>query len=82
MILRSPEWLGYIFQLADHTVHLVEDGVYPELAALVPDELVVATLRSGNMEIARETFSRVATAFSLPEIPDTTPVNWRVEWLT
>jgi len=82
MILRSPKWMGFIFEIAVATVGLVSDGVYPELQAVIPDEALVWTLRSGNLDSAKEHYSRLASVFGLPSLPLVEPVNWRVEWLT
>lgn len=81
MILRSPKWLEFIFDLTLATVKLVHDGAARELTSVVPDESLLLTLRDGYLDIAKDHYSRVSTAFGLPELPDIIPVNWRVEWL-
>lgn len=67
VILRSPETMRFIFQL---TKIAIEDlsGESKTLQAVIPDDVLLAALRSENMVLATEMYRRVKHVFGLPKL--------------
>lgn len=78
MLLRSPQVMEFIFKLTQVTVELAEDN-YNTMQAVIPDEVVVQTLRSDNLTSARELYMRMANVFCLEKLPRTS-MDWRAAW--
>lgn len=76
---KSPEILEF-------TIHLVQTSLdmnLDELEEVIPNKLLVNTMRSDSddaADLARELYATVATFYGLPELPDL-PENWKEGWL-
>jgi len=78
-ILRSPDTMKFILELAMTTVRLAH-GQYENMCKVLPDRLVVEVLRDGNLPDAARAYATMANAFSLPRICVPRPVMWSLQW--
>jgi len=79
LILRSPTTMEFIFGLAKRTVELAAEHVLT-MAAAIPDEVVVSTLRGDNINLAAELYRRMELVFGLPRIPMIPNRSWQTYW--
>lgn len=84
VLLRSPGLMRFAFEVSRKTLNLVVKRKQIKLLEnLIPDDLVVATLRGDDITLAGELYHRVANIFDLPTLPSTQGVtgeNWREQW--
>jgi len=84
VLLRSPEFMRFAFEVAGATMEMVVERKRLKLLDnIIPDDLVVSALRGDDVELAAELYQRVAAIFNLPSTPNTegvTGYNWEKEW--
>jgi len=77
-ILGSPRVMEFIFNLTKITVELSSTH-YETMKSVIPDDVVVQTLRSDDLGLARELYMRMANVFCLDALP-TRGRDWEREW--
>jgi len=78
MLLRSPTTMEFIFKLTKKVIELSVEH-YNTMMAVIPDELVVQTLRGDNLKLANELYLRMANVFCLNKLPMTL-MGWKTAW--
>lgn len=80
MILRSPHMMQFIFKLTQQTIELIEDH-YRTMMAVIPDDIVVQTLRGEDIGLASELYARMVNVFCLDRLPPLAFTSWEKLWL-
>ena len=79
-ILRSPTVFSTVMETAGQVIGLVEDHAYREMEYVLPDDLVVSTLRSSDVALAGSLYRVMQNIFGLPELPERPSRDWRSSW--
>ena len=76
-ILRSPRYMRFIFRLTAKTLFLANTSIFEEV---IPDDLVVGTLRGNDVKLAKDLYDRLAVVADLPPIPSPELGRWQDLW--
>lgn len=77
-ILRSPQVMEFIFRLTQITIELSAEH-HRTMKAVIPDDVIVQTLRGDDLGLARELYMRMANVFCLDKIPQL-GLHWEDSW--
>jgi len=79
-ILRSPSVFSTVLETAAQVISLVDDDEYEEMKRVLPDDLVVGTLRSNDVTLAGTLYQMTASIFGLPALPERPSEDWKSLW--
>ena len=78
ILLNKPTTMKFIFKLTKKVVELSEEH-YKTMEAIVPDDILLQTLRGDDLNLAYELYLRMANVFCLDKVPSGGDA-WQEAW--